>query len=182
MTMRKFSKEQKWLIFGVSIIFVAASLLHFVYEWTGENKIIGLFVPVNESVWEHLKLVLLPIIIWWIAFYMVKGEKFSINKNKWYLGCIVSLVTSMLFILAFFYTYTEAFGIKSIVLDIVDTFLGILFGQILGAHIYKYSRGIDWVVSAIIILLIVGAFAWFTISPPELPIFLDTTTGRFGFN
>ena len=45
-----------WEIIGTFFIIIAGSLLHFVYEWTGYSDIMGLFTPVNESVWEHLKL------------------------------------------------------------------------------------------------------------------------------
>ena len=31
-------------------------LFHFVYDWTGENAVVGLFTPINESTWERLKL------------------------------------------------------------------------------------------------------------------------------
>ena len=33
---------------------------HFIYEWTGENTLAGLIFPVNESIWEHLKLIFFP--------------------------------------------------------------------------------------------------------------------------
>ena len=46
------------------VSFVIASalgvLFHFMYEWTGENAIAGLFFPINESTWEHLKLIFFP--------------------------------------------------------------------------------------------------------------------------
>ena len=78
--------------------------------------------------------------------------------------------------LAFFYTYTGAFGIESLFLDILDAFLSICFGQLLGAHIYNRSKGIDWIISVSLIIIIVAIFAWFTINPLELPIFMDRIT------
>ncbi len=47
--------------------FIAACILgvlfHFVYDWTGKNPAAAAFFPVNESTWEHLKLVFFPILI-----------------------------------------------------------------------------------------------------------------------
>lgn len=58
---------KKWEIANWIWIIAAGSLLHFVYDLTGENPFVGVFVPVNESVWEHLKLLLLPVFLfsWW---------------------------------------------------------------------------------------------------------------------
>ena len=52
------------------VSFVIASalgvLFHFMYEWTGENAIAGLFFPINESTWEHMKLVFFPMLVYGI--------------------------------------------------------------------------------------------------------------------
>lgn len=47
---------RKWHIGGFFWIVIVGSLLHFTYEWSGKSTIVGLFSPVNESLWEHLKL------------------------------------------------------------------------------------------------------------------------------
>ena len=31
-------------------------LSHFLYDWSGQNKIVGIISSINESTWEHLKL------------------------------------------------------------------------------------------------------------------------------
>ena len=43
----------KWEISGIVFVFLLGALLHFVFEWSGESRIVGLFASVNESVWEH---------------------------------------------------------------------------------------------------------------------------------
>ena len=45
-----------WEVSGVLFILAIGSALHFVFEWTGEFTLVAPFVPVNESVWEHLKM------------------------------------------------------------------------------------------------------------------------------
>ena len=169
----KLKTEEKWLVIAIPIIFIVGSLLHFVYDWTGQIKLIGLFVPINESVWEHLKLLLLPIILWWLIFYALKGKKLKIDKDKWFTGCLVALISSMLFMIAFFYSYTGAFGKDILAIDILDMFLSVTFGQILGLYIYRHLKRIKWWISLVAIVLIVILFAIFTIYPPELPIFLE---------
>ncbi len=52
------------LICGILFTSVLGSLLHFVYEWTGENPLAALFSPVNESVFEHCKLLFFPALLY----------------------------------------------------------------------------------------------------------------------
>ncbi len=167
-----------WL--GIIAIFILASLLHFVYDWSGNNKLLGLFFPVNESVWEHLKLLILPIILWWIVIYRIDGQKLAINKRRWITGCLVSLLSSMLFMLSFFYVYTQAFGIESLALDILDTLLSIIFGQLLGLHFYKHSKGVPSWLGKILILSVIVVFAVFTFFTPEIPLFYDSLSKKYG--
>ena len=44
-------------------ISVLGVLLHFTYEWSGDNPIVALFSAVNESTWEHLKLLFFPMLL-----------------------------------------------------------------------------------------------------------------------
>ena len=43
------------VILSALILGAAASLSHFAYPLSGDSALVGLFNPVNESVWEHLK-------------------------------------------------------------------------------------------------------------------------------
>lgn len=180
MNFKSLSPPEKWIILSIPILFILGSLMHFLYDFTGNITLVGLISPVNESIWEHLKLVLLPIILFWFIYYFLNGKKYNINKEKWFLGCVISLVFSMLTILAFNYTYTQAFGIQWLPLDIFNLFLSITVGQFMGLHFYRYSEGVRVFTSLLILILILGIFILFTISPPHIPLFRDATTGQFG--
>ena len=51
---------KKWVIISILICLILGTLLHFTYDWSGENKIVAIFSAVNESTWEHLKLTFYP--------------------------------------------------------------------------------------------------------------------------
>lgn len=53
-------------IIGTFFIIILGTINHFLYDWFNHNKIIGYFTAVNESTWEHLKLVIAPSFIWLI--------------------------------------------------------------------------------------------------------------------
>lgn len=180
MSYKSMSAPEKWILIGIPILFLIGSCMHFLYNFTGDNVIIGAIAPVNESVWEHLKMVLLPVILWWTIYYFTAGEINNIDKNKWFTGALVSLLTALITIPLLFYFYTKAFGIELLVVDILLLFLALLFGQLAGLHFYKYSEGIASITSISIILLLIFLFILFTFYPPHLPIFRDGMTGMYG--
>ena len=53
-------KIRSYLIFSIIFTFILGTLLHFTYKWSEENAIVGIFSAVNESTWEHLKLLYFP--------------------------------------------------------------------------------------------------------------------------
>ena len=63
-------KAERQILVGVPVLFLAGTLLHFLYGLSGEFFLVGLLAPVNESVWEHLKLALWPTTLWWTAGYL----------------------------------------------------------------------------------------------------------------
>ncbi len=180
MDFKTLTSPEIWIIAGIPILFLIGSFLHFLYNFSGDNILIGIIAPVNESVWEHLKLVLWPIILWWTIYYFAVGEINNIDINKWFTGALVSLLTALITIPLLFYFYTEAFGVESLVIDIMLLFIALLFGQLLGLHFYIYSSGINFVFSIIIFALSISIFTLFTFYPPHLPIFKDSTTGKYG--
>ncbi len=46
----------KYQIFSIIFTFIFGTLLHFTYEWSNQNLVVSLFSAINESTWEHLKL------------------------------------------------------------------------------------------------------------------------------
>ena len=65
---------KRCIIIGTIFVLILGTLSHFFYEWSNDNQIIGLFSPVNESVWEHMKLVFFPMLFYSIiAFQSLKN-------------------------------------------------------------------------------------------------------------
>lgn len=175
--------NKKQILISIPLLFIVGFLLHFVFDVTGKIKIIGLVSPVNESVWEHLKLAFFPLLTWWLI--KVSNKEFNDNINKKYKAIVascVSIVLSILTILSFFYTYRGAFGIESTILDIFSLFLGLCVGQLIGYHVFNYitlKKSYVFICMVILILLLVLFFIY-TFYPPQLPIFKDPITGLYG--
>jgi hypothetical protein len=173
---------QTWIILGIPVLFIIGSLMHFAYDWSGESTIVGIFAPVNESVWEHLKMTFWPMLIWWFVGYFILTKRSTISASQWFVSCTVAEIVCPLVIVSFYYNYTGAFGIESLILDIFSLFLGIASGQLMALHVYKYAKHTKSLFPfAIAILLFMAlAFTVFTFYPPQIPLFMDSTTGKYG--
>ena len=65
------------IVIAIIFISVIGTLLHFMYEWSGHNKVVSLFAAVNESTWEHIKIALTPTFIW----TLYDGAVYGLNPN-----------------------------------------------------------------------------------------------------
>ena len=166
---------KKKILWGIPVQFALGALFHFLYEWTGENFVVGLFFPVNESIFEHLKLVPLPWLIWW-AF---SGRNIK-EKDRWYTACLSSVITALLLMPLSFYFYRYALNVR---LDFINILLHLFcsaMGQIVGLHFWKHTKTMKKSISIGIILFLIIAFAVLTIISPKLPLFFDGVSGKFG--
>lgn len=94
---------------GILWTIVLGTLSHFFYQWSHENILIGLFSPVNESVWEHLKLLFFPALTYMFIEQKAMGKAMPGLFGKNLLGIFAGLLAMPLL----FYGYT-AFSGKSI--------------------------------------------------------------------
>lgn len=175
-----FLSEKHWIYIGIPILFTAGSFFHCFYDLSGKNFLVGIISPVNESVWEHLQLVFAPIILWWSIYYIIKGEDIGINKERWFTAALVSLIVTMLSILFLYYFYTGAFGIESVIIDIMILLVALFIGQTFSFHIYKYFKGINIYILIIIFILLFLIIVLCTFIPPHIPLFKERKTGIYG--
>ena len=117
--MKKRDYRIKFLLLNTAILGGVAALVHMAYEVSEKITVIGLFAPVNESVWEHLKIMFFPNLIWWIVMYFVKKKSCAVVLRSWIFAAALSLLAAPLLVLLLFYAYTGAFGGPSIAVDIV---------------------------------------------------------------
>lgn len=170
-------------IFISTIIFgIVSAVSHFVYELSGNNLIVGLFNPVNESVWEHLKFMFFPVLLWWIVMYWIKNRKWHIPLRIWIVAAGVSLAAAPVLVVLLFYSYTGALGIESLIIDGILMLISYFLVLCLAAFILKHANPGKWavVLSVVVIAIIFIMLIVFTVNPPQLPIFYDTGAQKYG--
>ncbi len=172
---------KKWSIVGTVFIIVFGTLLHFVYEWSGNNAVVGIFGAVNESTWEHLKLLFWPALIFSIIEYIFIGKDY----NNYITAKAVSFYVGILLIITLFYTYTGIIGDNILVLDILVFIISVIISQYIGYSIttadYEVSRKVNFI-SLLAIAVLALAFIIFTFYPPQIPLFQDPLTGNYGIS
>jgi hypothetical protein len=109
-----------------------------------------------------------------------KQEGFS--EDKWIVSTSAALLSSILTIILFFYSYTGAFAVEFLALDIFSSLLAVAVGQCLAYHIYKYSKPVKSVsiLAFFIVIVLLTMFIVFTYKAPHVPLFLDRNTGTYG--
>ena len=153
------------------IISIIGTLSHFVYEWTGKPYLIGLFFPVNESTWEHLKLLFFPSLIYFAVVYFTLKEK----PKNYISATAISIIAGMVSIVVMFYTYQGVLGRNIDFLNILIYFLGVAVTIYIMQRILKtqsLSSGTANIISLFFLLLTAILFVSFSFNPPSLGIFL----------
>lgn len=153
--------------FAISIL---GTLGHFIYKWSGENYLVGLIFPVNESVWEHLKLLFFPTLIYSAGEYLLTKEK---PKN--YLAALtIGLFCGMFSIVAIYYIANGIFGYDIEFINIASYYVAIIImlckkNKIILSE--KYSLKAAKIVFASILLIMAILFMFWSHNPPSIGIF-----------
>jgi hypothetical protein len=159
-------------------VIIAGILLHFSYEWSNENQIVGIFSAVNESTWEHLKLIFFPMLVTIVIgtiYYKDDYENYLCTKTK---GLLISLVS----VIVLFYTYSGVLGKNISAINI-----GIYIISILISLIYNYNKLNDIStcnnkLSIVVLITLLISFITFTFYTPKIDIFEDPITNTYGIN
>ena len=175
------SRVKNLSIWGAVFAIILGSLIHFFYGWSGNNTIVGLFAPINESPWEHMKLVFTPFVLFaFIDYFYLR----AITKNYCF-ALLKEVGVAIAFILAVFYLYTSFAGHSILAVDISSFVIGIVLAKWLGYKIligeYKSWEftGLN-TISAILLALVAAFFVYVTFNPPHTNLFLDETTSTYG--
>ena len=161
----------KNLILGFLIIGTLGTLGHFAYEWSGNNTILGYFTPVNESTWEHLKLLFFPTLIFSVFEYFSMKEK----PGNYLPSITVSLMIGLISIITIFYTYSGVLGFKIEWFNIAIYYISLtimLFVKTALLSLKFESKAANWL-SLLWILVISLMFIFFTYNPLNLGIFKE---------
>ncbi|MDD3362768.1 MAG: DUF6512 family protein [Hespellia sp.] len=155
-------------IIGAVLISILGTLGHFLYEWTGNNPIVAYFSAVNESTWEHLKLLFFPLLLWTVVSYFLWGREKKCYWGANACGCLAGLLT----IVTLYYTYRGALGFNIDFLNIAIYFVSVVVSCYI-AYCCIVREKCCWNdMAGILFFIIMTILFWiFTAFPPQIALF-----------
>lgn len=154
-----------------ALAFVLAALagmaLHFAYALCPVPAV-GLFAPVNESVWEHLKLLYWPFLA--ASFCLCFS---AADAQRAWSGFLLAQMVMPLALLGTYYTLRAGFGVESVWINLALYVLALALGFRLAYGLQKSGK-LAFLAGVLVILtgLYGAALVLFTMAPPNLPIFV----------
>lgn len=162
-------------------IFILCFLFHFVYELI-PSSITAIFFPVNESIWEHQKLLFTSVIFYGIIDYVIL-TKFKIKYNNFFISLFVSAITIIPIFLCLYLPLYYKMGPKMF-LNIGIMALAIIISQTISYHILKTKRDcyIGNIISILLIIISYVILGYLTYNPLKEELFFDTKEEKYGLN
>lgn len=167
-----------WQICGFIFTGIAGVLLHFLYDWTDRSIIVSPVSAVNESIWEHMKLLFFPMFV----FALIEQKYIGKNYRNFMGAKLAGILSGLVIIPTLYYTYTGALGVKADWFNITIFFIAAAAAYYLEKLILinRTGRGKTKPFALIVLILIAVIFVIFTFVQPDIPLFRDPITGKNG--
>lgn len=168
-----------WQVAGFLFTSILGTFLHFLFDISGQSVVAALFSAVNESIWEHMKLLYYPMLVFSLISFFVWGKS---QESFWCIK-LIGTILGLALIPALYYTYSGIFGISVDWLNITIFFLSA--GASFWAENKLFQKNFAWHLPswiAFALICMIGAFfTTFTFLPPKIPFFKDPVSGSYGF-
>ena len=172
-------KLVRWQAAGFLFTCAAGTLLHFLYDWSGESPLAALISGVNESTWEHMKLLFFPMFLFALAEAGALEEKYP---HFWTVK-LAGILLGLTLIPTLYYTYTGVTGVSVSWFNIAIFYIAAGCAYLLEKKLLASPRdrsGAAQMGAAVLLWLLAVAFVVLTWFPPRLPLFQDPLTGQYG--
>ena len=171
---------KKIKILAIIGIFIISFLSHFAYE-IFPNIIFSFIFPVNESIWEHMKILFTSTLLYGIIDYLLL-KKYNIKYNNFnfqlYFTALIGIPIYLVIYLPLYNLLGESPFISISLLLIVYIITQIVSHNILKE---KELKILNLITIPVILLSYLG-FIYLTYNPPHTYIFYDITEDKYSIN
>lgn len=171
-------KTKNIKLISIILAFIFSFFAHFTYEWF-HNVFTSILFPINESVWEHMKIIYISIILASIVEYIIYKKK-DIKVNNFSISIPSVSIIGIILYLAIYYPIEIVFG-HNLIISIILLFIIYIICEVISYYILK-SPKIKYQNTIGIILIIISyiVFAYLTYNPPKIPLFIDPQNNTYG--
>lgn len=164
-----------WIGFGVTSLL--GTLLHFLFDLTGGSVLVAPFSAVNESTFEHMKLLFWPLFLFAVVQYFFFREE----KGFWCIKLRGALL-GLILIPTLFYTLNGVFGKTPDYINISIFFIATGAVFLYESHLFEKGTMVRRALICFSLFLFVGILLMIgTFSPLSIPLFRDPLTGSYGY-
>lgn len=164
------NKLLTWEIGGFFFIGLIGAALHFTFEMSNFSSMeVAYFSAVNESTWEHLKMVFFP----GLVFALIQYTYVRDVVNNYIVAKVAGLFIMPLVIAVGWYIYAPILGRSYFPADLFLFYLAVFVGQVVSYKLLsrpplekKYTQ-----VAIVLFLVMFAAFSTFTFYPPNIFLF-----------
>jgi hypothetical protein len=166
-----------WQLVGFAVTAFTGTILHFLYDWSGESVWTAPFSGVNESTWEHMKL-----LFWPMFLYAILQSRYIRDRADFWCVKLRGILLGLMLIPIMFYTYNGIIGKSPDWINIAIFFLSAAIAYIYETRKFQSERKVCKSPTLALALLCVIAllFVILTFYTPPLGIFKDPLTGGYG--
>jgi len=168
-----------WQIAGFLFTSIVGVILHFLFEWTGENAFVASFSAVNESTWEHMKLLFFPVFV----FALVESRYVEQEYSSFLCVKLIGILAGVVLIPVLYYLLGGVFGKTPDWVNIAIFYVSAAGSYLLETWILKRNRVpckspgkalfILWLIALLFVVL--------TFLPLRIPLFEDPITKTYGY-
>lgn len=171
---------KKIKIISVIGIFLLSFLSHFAYD-IFPNIIFSFIFPVNESIWEHMKILFTSTLLYGIIDYILL-KKYNIKYNNFPFQLYFTSLIGIPIYLVIYLPLYKLLG-ESPIISISLLLIVYIITQIVSYNILKEKElKILNLLAVPIILLSYLGFIYLTYNPPHTYIFYDIKENKYSIN
>lgn len=170
--MKNMNSLKSNMILGTVFVLITGTISHFIYDWSGQNYILGLIFPTNESTWEHMKLVFFPTLL--CAFFL--NRRLMADYPCITSALLASILLGTFLIPVLFYSYSGILGNHFLWLDIAVFAFSVILAFWASYRLTLSCRAKDYGnLFRLLVLVVLLCFLFFTYHAPALGLFADPT-------
>ena len=166
-----------WQFAGFAVTSLGGTILHFLYDWLGKAVWVAPFSGVNESTWEHMKLLFWPMFI----FAIVQSFFFRARDDFWCVK-LQGILLGIILIPVIFYTFNGVVGESPDWINIAIFYITAAIAYIYETKLFNSEKTVCGLHRAAFFALcgIALLFVLFTFITPEIELFRDPLTDSYG--
>ena len=167
-------------IVKIALIFVVCFISHNLYEWF-DNSVISIFFPVNESIWEHMKIIFTSTII--VSFFeFLRLKKVGLLYHNFWFSNILSAFLSIPLYLIIFIPVYKVIG-ENMFFSIGLMLVVIIAITYIANYLSTKKEIRDLTLTSLLFLIAVYiGFGYLTYYPAHNYLFYDTINNMYGIN